>query len=315
MIIKSGSFTAVVLALLLVFTATASAREIRGLLVMGHEVRSLQPCGEELFYWLQLDGDLRQQLQAAVNDLTSQPYEVLYAEIDGEMTAQAESGFGADYAGAIKVLNIGVVSQQGIEACRSERLQPGREAAAVVETRTWAFVCRTGLVFTARTSPDEAWVFLPGGTRKLMPVPAATGNRYRDAYFELSIDGQAAQLARADGSVQWCRNDPRRAVWERAKLDGADFRAVGNEPGWSLEIIAGNRIVLITDYGASRLQLPLPEPDVDQTNRRTRWDTGELIVDVTARPCRDSMTGDLFEAQVSVQWQGKTLSGCGRALH
>ena len=72
----------------------------------------------------------------------------------------------------------------------------------MVETRTWAFVCRTGLVFTARTSPDEAWVFLPGATRKLMPVPAATGNRYRDAYFELSINGQAAQLARSDGSVQ-----------------------------------------------------------------------------------------------------------------
>lgn len=90
---------------------------------------------------------------------------------------------------------------------------------------------------------------------------------------------------------------------------------MGNEPGWSLEIIAGNRIVLITDYGASRVELPLPEPDVDQSNRRTRWDAGKIIVDVTGRACHDSMSGELFATEVSVQWQGKTLSGCGRALH
>ncbi|MGB5451498.1 MAG: hypothetical protein WBN00_05345, partial [Sedimenticolaceae bacterium] len=96
---------------------------------------------------------------------------------------------------------------------------------------------------------------------------------------------------------------------------GAAFRAVGNEPGWSLEIIAGDRIVLTTDYGASRVELPFTEPYVDQINRRTRWDLGELIVDVMGRPCRDSMSGELFDNEVSVQWQGQTLRGCGRALH
>ncbi len=59
--------------------------------------------------------------------------------------------------------------------------------------------------------------------------------------------------------------------------------ALGNEPGWSLEIIAGNRILLITDYATSHPEFPLTEPDVDQTNHSTRWDTGELIVDVSGR--------------------------------
>ena len=311
----STFFATLLLVLLLIISATASARAIPGLLVMGHEVRSLQPCGEEQFYWLKLRGDLRRQLQAAVDDLTSQPYEVVYAELNGEFAARPESGFGADYAGSIEVEGIGVVSKQGIETCRSGRLKPNPEAVAAVETRTYAFVCDKGLAFTARTGPTEAWVFLPGETRKLSQVPIKTGKRYRDAVFELSIDGQAAQLAGPDGGVEWCRNDPRRAVWERAKLDGVDFRAVGNEPGWSLEIIAGDRILLITDYGGSRVELPLPEPDVDQTNRRTRWDAGKIIVDVTGRPCRDSMSGELFDTEVSVQWQGQTLSGCGRALH
>ncbi|MGB5613156.1 MAG: hypothetical protein WBM67_10920, partial [Sedimenticolaceae bacterium] len=282
---------------------------------MGHEVRSLQPCGEEQFYWLKLSRDLRRQLQQAVDDLTSQPYEVVYAELDGEFAARPESGFGADYAGAIVVEGIGVVSKQGIGPCRSGRLKPDPEAVAVADTRTYAFVCDTGLAFTARTSPTGAWVFLPGETRKLLPIPAVTGSRYRDADFEINIHRQAAQLASPAGGVELCRNDPRRAVWERAKLDGAAFRAVGNEPGWSLEIIAGDRIVLTTDYGASRVEVPFTEPYVDQINRRTRWDLGELIVDVMGRPCRDSMSGELFDTEVSVQWQGRTLRGCGRALH
>jgi uncharacterized membrane protein len=184
-----------------------------------------------------------------------------------------------------------------------------------LEITTYVFVCPSGLAFSARTSSTEDWVFLPGETRQLLPVPAETGNRYRDAFVELSIIGQAAHLISPDGSAQWCRNNPGQAVWERAKLDGADFRAVGNEPGWSLEIIAGNRMLLITDYGASRVELPLPKPYVNQTNRKTRWDTGELIVEITGRPCRDSMSGEIFESEVSVQWQGRMLSGCGRALH
>lgn len=106
-----------------------------------------------------------------------------------------------------------------------------------------------------------------------------------------------------------------RAIWERAKLDGADFRAVGNEPGWNLEIRAGNQLLLVTDYGKSRVELPLPEPTLDPDARRTRWDAGELVLDVIGRPCRDTMSGEQFETQVLVTWEGQTLRGCGRALH
>ncbi len=130
---------------------------------------------------------------------------MVYAELNGEFAARLESGFGEDYAGSIEVEDIRVVSKQDIEACRRGRLKPDPETAAVVETGTYVFVCHTGLAFIARTSLTEAWVFLPGETRKLLPMPAETGSRYRDAFVELSIIGQAAQLARPDGSVQWSR--------------------------------------------------------------------------------------------------------------
>ena len=129
------------------------------------------------------------------------------------------------------------------------------------------------------------------------------------------VDGEAARFGEVGEDMSSCRNDRRRAVWEKAKLDGADFRAVGNEPGWNLEIQEGTRIVLIADYGASRVELPLPQPSVDRRNRTTLWDAGDLVLAVIGRPCRDSMSGESFESEVVVTWGEQTLRGCGRALH
>ena len=39
----------------------------------------------------------------------------------------------------------------------------------------------------------------------------------------------------------------RAAIWAQAKLDGVDFRATGNEPGWKLEITEGRQIRCIHD--------------------------------------------------------------------
>ena len=64
-----------------------------------------------------------------------------------------------------------------------------------------------------------------------------------------------------------------------------------------------------------RVERPLPQPMIDQEARSTRWDAGELIVEVIGRPCRDSMSGESFESTVVVTWGEQTLRGCGRALH
>jgi uncharacterized membrane protein len=180
---------------------------------------------------------------------------------------------------------------------------------------TYVFVCDEQTAYTVRVTGAEAWVFRPEGTLMLPVVPTRQGTKYSDGTFELRIDGQQAQLGESGNELQRCRNDSRRAVWEKAKLDGADFRAVGNEPGWNLEILEGSRIVLVADYGDSQVEQPLPEPSVDREARTTRWDAGELIVEVIGRPCRDSMSGESFESTVVVTWGEQTLRGCGRALH
>jgi len=176
-------------------------------------------------------------------------------------------------------------------------------------------VCPEGDEIVVRATAAEAWVFRTGGTLRLPAASGPPGSAYSDGRFELHIDGEQAQWGSRGTPLSACRNDRRRAVWERAKLDGVDFRAVGNEPGWVLEIQQQSRIVLLTDYGAQRVERPLPPPEEDQEARRTRWDAGDLQVESAARPCHDSMSGEAFESTVVVTWQGQTLRGCGRALH
>jgi uncharacterized membrane protein len=186
---------------------------------------------------------------------------------------------------------------------------------AASEAETYVFVCDEGTSYTVRTTGADAWVFRPHDTLQLPADPSGKARRYSDGDFELRIEGESARLGERGGEPRVCRNDRRRAVWERAKLDGADFRAVGNEPGWYLEIREQTRIVLVADYGESTVEVPLPEPAVDPDSRTTSWDAGELLVEVIGRPCVDTMSGEHFPSEVMVQWEGRTLRGCGRALH
>lgn len=180
---------------------------------------------------------------------------------------------------------------------------------------TYVFVCDDQASYVVRVAGTEAWVFLPEETLRLAAVPSTDETRYTDGNFEILVSGQQARLGPAGGELLSCRNDPRRAVWERAKLDGVDFRAVGNEPGWYLEIRAQERLVLVADYGTSRVEAPLPEPSVDRETQTTRWDAGELVVQVVGRPCVDTMSGERFPTEVTVHWGKRVLHGCGRALH
>lgn len=194
-------------------------------------------------------------------------------------------------------------------------LMHGVSMAFSPETTTWVFVCDDQSAWVVRGDATAAWVFSHQGTRKLPAVPADSGRAYSDGRLEIRVEGESARIADAGAGPKSCRNDRQRAIWEKAKLDGVSFRATGNEPGWTLEMVKGTSLVLVADYGKSRVERPLPEPSVDRDRLVTRWDAGEVVVEVTGRPCQDSMSGETFESSVVVHWKGKTLHGCGRALH
>jgi putative lipoprotein len=194
---------------------------------------------------------------------------------------------------------------------------PGGAGAAFAEeaSTTYVFMCPGQIEYVVRADETQAWVFRPSGSLRLPATSATEPGNYSDGKFELRIMGEQAQLGSTGSQLQDCHNDRRHAIWEKAKLDGADFRAIGNEPPWVLEIQQQSRVVLVTDYGAKRIELPLTSPREDRDARTMRWNGDEFQLEIIGHPCSDSMSGEAFEATVIVNWHGQTLRGCGRALH
>ena len=134
----------------------------------------------------------------------------------------------------------------------------------------------------------------------------------------LSAQTEEATVESPDARFNTCRNNRRLAIWEDAKLRGVDFRAMGNEPGWHLEISLDS-IRLVADYGELQLHFPTPDPDENQTERRTIYESRSgphaLRIVLDGRRCQDSMADVSYETTVLLELDDRVLEGCGRALH
>lgn len=108
-------------------------------------------------------------------------------------------------------------------------------------------------------------------------------------------------------------------VWLDAQQRGVTFRAIGQEPGWLVEISGDRRMRVLTDYGADEvIVMPVPVPTVDSTTwtttYRARADGKDVRIHIRDEPCADTMSGERFSATVTLVLNGIAHQGCGRAL-
>jgi membrane-bound inhibitor of C-type lysozyme len=204
--------------------------------------------------------------------------------------------------------------------CGSETGGEGHGAVAdqtAPGLRTRVYDCQ-GITAVASFDAGGALVlFLPEQTLHLRRVPSASGAKYANEGVVFWTKGGEARLERGD-AARPCRENRVASIWEDAKLRGVDFRAVGNEPGWVLEI-GPQEIVFEYDYGESRATFPLVAPRVDPDARRsvyTLLPDGSAHVAIEGRRCLDSMADEpAYEATVEVVLGTRRFRGCGRALH
>jgi len=184
---------------------------------------------------------------------------------------------------------------------------------------TYVYNCENDYNFVARIQGEKVWLFLPNQTIWLPSVPSASGAKFNDKSNTYWSKGQEALLEVDKKIYQHCKNNPAKAIWEHAKLNGVDFRAVGNEPGWHLEIMNQNRIVLTTDYGQSHYIFKAPDPVINKPAGSAKYilqnNQHHAIVVLTRERCQDSMSGESFETTVTVVLDGIRFRGCGKALH
>lgn len=85
------------------------------------------------------------------------------------------------------------------------------------------------------------------------------------------------------------------------------YKAVGNEPGWSLTVRAA-RMDYLGDYGQVNIAAPTP-PDFRAAQGSYR--SGKLQVTISPGPCSDGMSDLTYRQTVRVTADGRTVSGCG----
>lgn len=190
---------------------------------------------------------------------------------------------------------------------------------AVNPPTTYVYECDQQYSFTARIEGVKVWLFLPYETISLPHIAAASGAKYSDGNSLFWTKGNEVMLEVNSVSYHSCKNNRSRAIWEHAKLNGVDFRAVGNEPGWVLTISEGNKVVFKSNYGQTINEFITPPPVTDQNTRTTLYQASEkehtILIALEGTPCSDTMSGEKFETTVSVILDGKEFNGCGKALH
>jgi uncharacterized membrane protein len=105
--------------------------------------------------------------------------------------------------------------------------------------------------------------------------------------------------------------------WDQARAAGVDFRGIGQEPGWMIDIYQQDRILLLLDYGQTLTEFSLPSPTSPQdgvTRYETEANGKTLVVTIRRFPCQDAMSGEAFPSTVEVIVGDRTLNGCGRSV-
>ena len=193
-----------------------------------------------------------------------------------------------------------------------ERLPVIRKAGSA-----FYYQCTDGFGFPVEGSERGITLSLPGGTHRLKESTVDAGFHYSDGKVSLQGKGDQAILTMA-GKRRNCQIDRRKSLWEDSRYRGADLVAMGNEPGWRLELSLEGDMLYIGSYGTESFRIPTPG--------FTRSDNGPYVfaarnaehslwVSIESKPCQDTMQGDQFEFSVSLVVDGRPLEGCGVMLN
>jgi hypothetical protein len=154
---------------------------------------------------------------------------------------------------------------------------------------------------------------LPGDALRRAGLPE------RVTVLEVSCGG--APWAAMGGRLIGIEADRALAPWNGIFFEltrDSDFRAVGQEPGWLLEIRHAREMRLITDYGADTAVTLVPPTETDSTTgaRAYRAAAGARDLQVLIQPtaCNDVMSGESYETTVTVTLDGHAYHGCGGPL-
>lgn len=159
-------------------------------------------------------------------------------------------------------------------------------------------------------------VTLPGRELSLAPAVSASGARFGDDQNGFWSHGDREARLTLDGETHECESTDLPMPWEEARARGVAFRAVGQEPGWVVEVDRGERpaMRLLLDYGERRLVVDAAMPLAEGEGFRGEADGVAAELRIHREPCQDAMSGESFPVRVELRVGSERFTGCGRFL-
>jgi uncharacterized membrane protein/membrane-bound inhibitor of C-type lysozyme len=188
--------------------------------------------------------------------------------------------------------------------------EPAGEAGSIV---TWQ--CGDLRVVT-EIRGDSLRLSGPFGERVLAQERSASGARYADGGGTELWEKAGRAMLTLDGERQPdCNRTDAISPWEAARARGVAFRAVGNEPGWWVEVDGGGAPPLRAefDFGARRVEVASAAATADGW-RGAAPDGTQVVLEVRREPCTDTMSGHSLPAAATLRVGGASWRGCGRFL-
>lgn len=105
--------------------------------------------------------------------------------------------------------------------------------------------------------------------------------------------------------------------WEQARTRGIIFRGIGNEPGWLVEVGAGETPALHAelDYGERRIDIAHVQPLPGGAGYTgTTGDGVAVELQLQRGNCSDGMSDQTYPVSTGLSVGDKTYAGCGRFL-
>lgn len=217
------------------------------------------------------------------------------------------------------ILTVGMTACAGNPSTSSSMATPVN-AQGLHQEIAWVYGCTDGSRFTARFDGNEVRLFLPGRSILFSRDPATSKSRYvrtmgnEEAVFQTSDTNATLHLpGQPDRSCSGVKGP---GPWDLAQLAGVEFRAIGHQPDWVLEMGSQTGVTFMSESTGGRQAFPWgkPEQQGDSAVWNLRGHDDMLTVLIAKRACVDSLSDQSFQASVTVILGGKTFQGCGRLL-
>lgn len=198
-----------------------------------------------------------------------------------------------------------------------EPATPPGTTPATTDSPTARWRCEVLLV-TSRFPEGEVELSFSGRKLTLPQVRSGSGIRYADdGGNEFRSKGESARLTLAGEPPRDCTITTHASPWGKARERGVAFRAVGNEPGWWVEVDHGDSPALraLLDYGERNIVVTQTQGISSTPGFGGRTADGtDAVLRIRREPCSDDMSGEALEAHAELTVGDKTYEGCGAWL-